>query len=142
MAEHWWSIEVLDNPATITANGWRSAYENSLVEAAVAHGAKDWNWARTDWGVVFEVAFDDWDAWSTFRDLPLVRAALDAAPDPLNGVMIYPGRGGTSGSRVPRRPRPIAGAGAAPLPVSDVSIEELVLAAVERTPDFALRDVA
>jgi hypothetical protein len=91
--------------------------------------------------VVFEVAFDDWDAWSTFRDLPLVRAALDATPDPLNGVMIYPGRGGTAGSRVPRRPRPIAGAGAAPLPVSDLPIEELV-AAVARRSTWQLQDVA
>ena len=39
-------------------------------------------------------------------------AALDAAPDPVNGLIIYRGRGGSSGSRWPRRrgPKPSAGA--------------------------------
>jgi hypothetical protein len=49
-----------------------------------------------------------------------VRAALDAVPDPVNGLLIYPGRGGSSGRVQPRRPRPIAGAGAAPLPEEPV----------------------
>ena len=31
----------------------------ALIEAAISHGAKDWNWLRTRWGIVFEVAFDD-----------------------------------------------------------------------------------
>jgi hypothetical protein len=32
---------------------------------------------------------------------------LDAVPDPANGLVVYPGRGGGSGSRVPRHPRPL-----------------------------------
>jgi hypothetical protein len=116
MSEYWWSIEVLD--ADLKADRWREAYGAALIEAAISHGAKDWNWVLTRWGVVFEVAFDEWDLWSVYRDLPVVVAALDATPDPVNGVVIYPGRGGSSGSRVPRRPRPIAGAGAAPIPES------------------------
>jgi hypothetical protein len=116
MADYWWSIEVLD--ADLTADRWREAYGAALVEAAISHGAKDWDWHRARWGIVFEVAFDEWDRWAVFRNLPVVVAALDATPDPVNGVMIYPGRGGSSGSRVPRVPRPIAGAGAAPMPES------------------------
>ena len=63
-----------------------------------------------------EVAFRDADNWVTFRHLPAVTAALDAVPDPVNGLMIYQGRGGSSASSDPRRPFPRAGAGAAPIP--------------------------
>jgi hypothetical protein len=38
-------------------------------------------------------------------------------PDPINGLLVYPGRGGSAGATHPRRPRPPLGAGAAPLPV-------------------------
>jgi len=116
MAEYWWSIEVLD--AELPASRWRDAYAAALIEAAISHGAKDWNWNHFDWGVIFEVAFEDWDAWTTYRHLPAVIAALDATPDPINGLLIYPGRGGSAGDRSPRKPRPQAGAGAAPLPES------------------------
>jgi hypothetical protein len=51
-----------------------------------------------------------------FRALPAVRAALDAVPDPVNGLLIYRGRGGSAGRPVPRKPRPLAGAGAVALP--------------------------
>jgi hypothetical protein len=115
MAEYWWSIEVLD--AELSASRWRDAYAAALIEAAISNGAKDWNWSRFTWGVVFEVAFDDSDAWVAFRLLPAVTAALDATPDPINGLMIYPGRGGTSGARQPRKPRPHPSAGAAEIPL-------------------------
>ena len=119
MAEYWWSIEVL-NPETpglgFTADRWRDAHAARLIEAAISHGAKDWHWQRTTWGVVFEVAFEEWDTWAVYRQLPAVIAALDATPDPINGVLIYPGRGGSSGAILPRRPGPRAGAGAAPIP--------------------------
>jgi hypothetical protein len=48
--------------------------------------------------------------------VPQVRAALDAVPDRVNGLLIYRGRGGGAGvpSRKPRRPS--AGAGALELP--------------------------
>jgi hypothetical protein len=69
--------------------------------------------------VLFEIAFAADDRWQSFRDLPLVTAALDAVPDPVHGLFVYPGRGGSAGQRQPRRPTPIAGAGAAPLPETD-----------------------
>ena len=121
MSENWWSIEILDaepgSSGYLTADLWRDVYSSALIEAAITHGATDWGWVRTSFGVVFEVSFADPDVWAVFRNLPVVRAALDSAPDPINGVMIYPGRGGGAQSRVPRRPRPIPASGAAPLPV-------------------------
>jgi len=65
---------------------------------------------------VFEVEFGTDAEWESFRTLPMVQAALDAVPDPVNGLLIYRGRGGGAGSVSPRRPRPTAGAGAMALP--------------------------
>jgi hypothetical protein len=115
MELHWWSIEVFDG-ATRSAASWQDTHANSLVEAAISHGAYEWQWHRESWGVLLEIAFRGEEQWTTFRALPVVRAALDAVPDPVNGLLIYPGRGGSSGRVEPRRPRPIAGAGAATLP--------------------------
>jgi hypothetical protein len=119
MELHWWSIEVLDGP-TGSARGWRDAHGAALTEAAITNGAYDWQWHNHTWGVLLEIAFASDERWQAFRDLPAVRAALDAVPDPVNGLLIYPGRGGSSGRTQPRRPKPIAGAGAAPLPEEPV----------------------
>ncbi len=109
MAE-WWSIEVFH--ADLSARQWKDSYERTLIEAALANGALDWAWHEHRTGVVLEVAFRDDAGWEAFRALPAVAAALDAAPDPVNGLIIYRGRGGASGSRWPRRrgPKPSAGA--------------------------------
>ncbi|MBG0562621.1 hypothetical protein [Actinoplanes aureus] len=115
----WWSIEVLDG-AHQSAARWQDSYGNVLVEAAIAHGAYEWRWHRFSWGVLFEIGFRSDDRWSSYRDVPIVRAALDAVPDPVNGLLIYPGRGGSAGRVQPRRPRPIAGSGAAPIPEEPV----------------------
>jgi hypothetical protein len=115
MELHWWSIEVFDG-AELSAARWQESYGEALVEAAITHGAYEWQWHRHSWGVLFEVAFRSDERWPIYRDLPAVRAALDAVPDPINGLMVYPGRGGSSGRVAPRRPRPVAGAGAAPIP--------------------------
>src|SRR6266536_922510 len=66
--------------------------------------------------LLFAVAFDKDVQWEVFRDLPSVRAALDAVPDPVNGLLVYRGRGGGAGASSRRRPRPHAGAGALALP--------------------------
>ena len=115
MELRWWSIEVLDSPGS-TARAWRDSLGTALTEAAITHGAYEWEWHAHTWGVLFEIAFATDERWQSFRDLPLVTAALDAVPDPVHGLFVHPGRGGSSAQRQPRRPRPIAGAGAAPLP--------------------------
>jgi hypothetical protein len=46
-----------------------------------------------------------------------VVAALDAVPDPVTGLIVYKGRGGSSGSPFPRKPKPLAGSGSAALPI-------------------------
>ena len=77
--------------------------------------------------MLLEIAFASDERWQAFRDLPAVHAALDAVPDPLNGLLIYPGRGGSTGRTQPRRPKPIAGAGAAPLPEEPVPAIKAIL---------------
>src|SRR5437868_1407648 len=114
------SIEVFDGP--FAASAWVESYSDSLVEAAISTGATEWNWHRTSWGAVFEVAFSEEVDWDRFRQLLVVQIALDAVPDPLGGLLIYRGRGGSSGASRPRTPRPLAGSGAAslPLPIEDL----------------------
>jgi hypothetical protein len=111
----WLAIEVSD--ADVPASSWRRAYEDALIEAALTHGADTWEWHQTRWGVVLEVGFDTEEHLEGFRRLPVVRAALDAVPDPVSGLLVYRGRGGGAGASVPRRPRPRPVAGAASLPV-------------------------
>ncbi len=65
---------------------------------------------------MFEVCFDDEEQWEAFRNLPAVRAALDAVPDPVNGLLVYRGRGGGAGAREPRKPKPVPSASAVSLP--------------------------
>lgn len=122
MAE-WLTVEVLDGGEP--ASAWRRAHEDGLVEAAVTQGARYWEWHDTRWGVVLEVVFDDDDRLERFRASPAVRAALDAVPDPLAGLLVYRGRGGGAGAAVPRRPRPrpVAGAAVLPPPEPDLVVE-------------------
>jgi hypothetical protein len=110
MAE-WWSIEVFSGDK-LPASGWRYAYEDELTEAAITHGAVYYEWHDSQYGVIFEVLFPSDAEWEAFRALPAVRAALDGVPDPVNGLLIYRGRGGASGSSKPRKPKPAPGAAA------------------------------
>lgn len=122
----WYSIEVFDGATS--ASVWAEAYRDALMETAVTSGASDWSWHRHTWGVVFEVCFDDEQAWDAYADLPVVRAALDAVPDPLTGLIVYRGRGGSSGSPFPRKPRPMVGSGSAALPLPWVLLSDDLLA--------------
>ena len=126
----WWSIEVFDG--AVPAARWKDAHSGSLIESAISNGAVDWVWHEHRWGVVFEVAFDDQERWEVFRDLPSVQAALDAVPDPVNGLLVYRGRGGGAGATAPRRPRPLAGAGAIALPEPEPDPVDVVAAAPQR----------
>jgi hypothetical protein len=76
---------------------------------------------------VLELGFTTQDQWEAFRADAAVAAALDAVPNPDLGLLIYRGWGGSSSPREPRRPRPLAGAGAAavPLPLDDIFVEPL-----------------
>ncbi|MFD3457744.1 hypothetical protein ACFWVC_36885 [Streptomyces sp. NPDC058691] len=114
MAADWWSIEVLN--ASTSAAAWRDAYAPALVESAVTNRALAWEWHTFGWGVVFELCFREEEHWLAWHALPGIRAALDAVPDPLSGVLVHRGRGGTSGARVPRSPRRSPGAAARSLP--------------------------
>jgi hypothetical protein len=111
----WYSIEVFDGATS--ASVWAEAYRDALIETAITQGASDWSWHRHTWGVVFEVCFTNEEAWEGFTNLPVVRAALDAVPDPLTGLIVYRGRGGSSGAPYPRKPRPLVGSGSAALPL-------------------------
>ena len=107
------SIEVLDGdfPAWV----WREAHGDSLIEAALQCRVIEWRWHQFDWGTVLELDFETEQVWELFRASTAVQAALDAVPDRFSGLLIYRGRGGASAPREPRRPRPIAGAGAVAL---------------------------
>jgi hypothetical protein len=111
----WFSVEVLDGASS--ASLWAEAWGDALVEAAFLTGASEWNWHRHSWGVVLELAFDDEYSWDRFRDLTSVQAALDAVPDPLTGLVVYRGRGGSAGTWAPRSRRPLIGSGSAALPL-------------------------
>jgi hypothetical protein len=113
MAE-WWSIEVLHGE--LSAFGWQEQHDSALIEAALTNGARDGAWHAGSWGVVFEVLFETEEEWQAFRNLPAVRAALDGVPDPVNGLLVYRGRGGGADARNPRRPKPAPAASAVSLP--------------------------
>ena len=111
----WFSIEVFDGASS--ASLWSDAYGDTLIEAAFHSGATDWSWHRHTWGVVLELDFEDENQFHRFRGLLPVQAALEAVPDPVSGIIVYKGRGGSAGKVEPRRPRPLSGAGAAALPL-------------------------
>lgn len=104
-ATDWWSIEIMDaERAEISAASWRDAYGPSLAESLVTNGARQWEWSAHTWGVVLEVAFGTEERWLAWRALPGTRAALDAVPDPVAGLLVHRGHGGACGAYVPRVP--------------------------------------
>lgn len=136
------SLEVLD--AAFPASGWQRAYGDRLTATALEHGGKEWRWIERSWGVVLEIAFGSEDSFYRWRDVPAVRSAFDAVPDPIHGLIFHRGWGGTSGSGEPRRPRPRAGAGAAELPVPepDEVLEDHVAESGPRPHEGLLRTAA
>jgi hypothetical protein len=121
----WYSIEVLDGATP--ASRWADAFGDALVEVALTFGAQDWDRHQLTWGVVIEVCLPDDDAWDAFREAAAVKAALDNVPDPVTGLILYRGRGGSSGAKEPRRPRPLIGSGSASLPLPwELGLDDLV----------------
>jgi hypothetical protein len=92
----WWSIEVFHGE--FPARQWQDAYSSVLTESAVAAGATGWEWHEHRWGVVFEAEFGEDSRWETFRAIPAIQAALDAVPDPVNGLLVYRGRAAGAGA--------------------------------------------
>ena len=133
-----WTTEVLDGQ--FSASWWAQAHREAIIEAAITHGAKDWTWVSRDWGIVLELVFPDESAWLRFRATPAIRAALDLAPDPVNGVHIYSGPGGSSGVGEPHRPRPIPATGAAAIPIPPPELAASSLAWLEPAPGIAVGD--
>lgn len=111
------SIEVFDGASA--ASTWADAHRDTLIEAAVTYGATDWSWHAHSWGVILELQFDEEPQWEAFRSSLVVQTALDAVPDPVAGLIVYRGRGGSAGRSQPRRPRPLVGSGAAALPLPE-----------------------
>ncbi|GAA2042211.1 hypothetical protein GCM10009839_51100 [Catenulispora yoronensis] len=131
----WWSIEVADGE--FSAASWKDTHSRDLIRTALESGAEDWAWVERPWGVVLELCFPDLatvGGFSAFRDAPLVKAALDAVPDPVNGIQVYPGRGGSSGARVPRKPRPAPFSASVSLPEPETPPEFVDLAATVVLP--------
>jgi hypothetical protein len=122
---HWLTVEVFDG-GEMSAAGWVRAWHDRIVEAAVTGGVRFWDEHEHRWGVVLEFVFDEEPARDAFRQSPVLRAALDATPDPVNGVLVYPHRGGGGAARQPRRPRPLVQGGAAALPLPEPEFEPLV----------------
>jgi hypothetical protein len=114
LVAEWFSIEVFEGSSS--ARAWREAYGDAVVAAGHTEGMSDWTWHEFGWGVVLEVELPDEFAWERLLAVVAVRAALDAVPDPVGGLLVHRGRGGSAGVRWPRRPRPLAGAGAVALP--------------------------
>ena len=121
---NWITVEVFDGGTSAAA--WARAWHDRLVEAAVTGGADFWDEHEHRWGVVLEFAFTDEQRRDLFRQAPVLLAALDAVPDPVNGVLVYPHRGGGSGIRQPRRPRPVLISDAAALPEPSPDAERTV----------------
>src|SRR4051812_22846194 len=119
MAE-WLTVEVFDGE--FAATRWRRAHEDALLEAALTHGASEWLWHETRWGVVLELLFDSDEKLDAYRVLPAVQAALDAVPVRPRGLVVSRGRGGGAGAWAPRRPRPAPRTAAAAVPEPDPAL--------------------
>jgi hypothetical protein len=137
--DEWWSIEISGAEHDISM--WIGARGRDVIRTALEHGARDWDWVSGTWGVVLEFCFADSVAaaggWTDFIDYPLVKAALDAVPDPVKGLFFYPGRGGSSPAAVPRRPKPAPVAAAAALPEPETPTEPARLAATATVSPYA-----
>src|SRR4051812_42214947 len=79
------SIEVFDGE--LPASTWSHAHGDVLIEAGLLHGLREWRWHTLPWGVVLELTFADEAAWDAFRQSAAYRAAMDAVPDPVSGLL-------------------------------------------------------
>jgi hypothetical protein len=111
----WFSIEV-SNGSFWSARAWAEGWRDAILAGGYGEGLTDWAAHEFSWGVVLELELPDELAWQRLLASAAIKAALDAVPDPVHGLSIHRGRGGSAGVVGPRRPRPMAGAGAVALP--------------------------
>ena len=72
--------------------------------------------------MVFEAAFDAQAQWEAFRSLASVQAALEAAPDPINGLLVHRRDGGNMGPPSLQRPTALPTTAATPVTTPPVWI--------------------
>jgi len=121
----WMSIEIFNG--AFGAHMWADAHGDALIETALSTGAIDWELKRTAWGVVFEVAFPTEAGWQHYKLTDAFRNALQTAPDPYRGVLIYRGRSLDSGNASPRKPKPRIGSGSAALTLTPSPRDEFAV---------------
>jgi hypothetical protein len=138
----WLTVAVIDNIPTddaprVSARLWWENQGMRMVGAAVQFSAQDFKITFRSWGVVFEVCFANDLLADAFRD----SAAMQSVMEQLGSlrVEVTSGRGGgTTRSRLPRRPRPLLGSGAAELPLPLEEYEEIRAGSVFVEPGHAL----
>jgi hypothetical protein len=131
------AIEILD--AAFPASSWQGAYGDVVTNAAMSWGGLDWDWEEHPWGLLLKVAFPSEAEYEQWRTMPAIVAALDAVPDPVNGLIFHRGWGGTSGSGEPRRGRPLAGAGGAEVPLPEDADDSVIAVAPGAVRDMLER---
>ena len=130
-------VEILD--AAFPASSWQHAYGDVVTNVAMEWSGLDWDWEEHRWGLVLKIAFPSEAEFEKWRSTPVVIAALDAVPDPVNGLIFHRGWGGTSGSGEPRRGKPLAGAGGAEVPVPDDPDDTIIAVAAGAVRDMLER---
>ncbi|MBP2327371.1 hypothetical protein JOF56_007756 [Kibdelosporangium banguiense] len=86
MPDPWLLIEVLDGE--VPASEWRRVHGGTFLDAAIADRAVRWSWRAHGRGVVFEIAFRTERIRDEFRHRQSIKAALEAVPDPRDGLTI------------------------------------------------------
>jgi hypothetical protein len=106
VSRSWWARHtpyIADSPSVTT---WVAhpclaralTLQSRIRKACRAHrGSVRLAMARARLGAVLEVELPDEVAWDRLLAAPAVRAALDAVPDPIGGLLAHRGRGGGSG---------------------------------------------
>jgi hypothetical protein len=117
----WLTVAVIDDIPTndaprVSARLWWENLGMRMVGAALQFSPQDFEVTFRTWGVVFEVSFAS-DAFATaYRESPAMLSVLEQLGS--LRVEVTSGRGGgTTRARLPRRPRPLLGSGAAELPL-------------------------
>jgi hypothetical protein len=114
------SIEIFNG--AYAAQLWAETHVDTFIEAAIVHGAIDWDRKKTAWGIAIEIEFESEKMWKEFRHADAVRSLLKNTPDPVNGVLIYRGRSLDGGSSARRRKKPKSGSGGAAVSLPYVTV--------------------